>query len=167
MKTISFFVPGEPRPTARARTFTNKAGFTQTITDPSGKVKPWREKVARAAKGAPCQKDGKNAPLVPWTGPCTMTAVFYFKRPQGHFTTKGELSAEGKRRRAPMGGVGDWDNLGKAVSDALEGLVFRDDAQLCSVMICKRYCGGDEPEGVHVTLRAMEWATVLYESAPG
>ena len=156
MKTISFFVPGEPRPTARARTFTNKKGFIQTITDPSGKVKPWREKIARAAKGTPCQKDGNNAPLVPWTGPCTITVVFYFKRPPSHFTTKDELSAEGKRRRAPMGGVGDLDNLYRGVADALEGVVYKRDGQICCATLLKRYCGGDEPEGVHVTLRTSE-----------
>ena len=33
----------------------------------------------------------------------------------------------------------DWDNVGKSVSDALKGVVWRDDDQVCDGRVIKRY----------------------------
>lgn len=146
MISIEFFVPGEAKPTQRGRTFYNKRmGRVQTLTDPKGRVTKWRERIYLEAQ--------KHAPAVPWEGPLSFTAIFVFARPDGHYNTKDELNAEGKRRRKPLGGVGDWDNLGKACSDAMEGLVYRNDNQLAPVLVDKVYAGRGEPEGVYLTIR--------------
>jgi len=147
MNSIEFFVPGIAKPTQRGRTFFNKRmGKVQTLTDPKGRVTKWRERIYLEAQ--------RHAPPAPWEGPVSFTAIFVFARPDGHYTVKGELSAEGRRRKKPLGGVGDWDNLGKACADALEGLIYRNDSQLAPAMVDKVYAGRGEPEGVYVTVRS-------------
>jgi Holliday junction resolvase RusA-like endonuclease len=62
-----------------------------------------------------------------------------------------------KRRltRKPTG-VPDWDNLGKQVCDALQGLAFANDAQVVTALVRKRYAvdedGQDTPPRWVVTL---------------
>ena len=38
----------------------------------------------------------------------------------------------------------DWDNLGKAVSDALNGLAYRDDGQIWACHVERWVASGDE-----------------------
>ena len=46
----------------------------------------------------------------------------------------------------------DRDNLDKAVLDALTGIFWVDDCQVCEGTIRKRIAGGDESEGVFVSI---------------
>jgi Holliday junction resolvase RusA-like endonuclease len=54
-----------------------------------------------------------------------------------------------KDRRAALDGLTphtvkpDWDNLGKVVSDALNGIAWKDDAQVCWANVKKVY--GEQP----------------------
>lgn len=48
----------------------------------------------------------------------------------------------------------DWDNVGKIICDALNGIAYRDDAQIVFAAVSKSYTEG---EGcVEVTLTALE-----------
>lgn len=40
----------------------------------------------------------------------------------------------------------DWDNEGKLVCDALNGIVWRDDAQIADGRVRKRYCTAKHPQ---------------------
>ena len=44
----------------------------------------------------------------------------------------------------------DWDNVAKAITDSLNGIVYVDDAQIVSVYVSKRYSA---EAGVGVTIR--------------
>jgi Holliday junction resolvase RusA-like endonuclease len=51
----------------------------------------------------------------------------------------------------------DWDNLGKAVSDALNGVAYRDDNQVISASVTKSIRPAEQPS-VHVTLKRLgDW----------
>ena len=148
METVEFFVPGIARPQTRPKTFRNPKTGGVVTSSSSKPVRNWRERIYVEAQVV--------KPPSPWEGPVSMTAIFVFSRPAGHYRKNGELSAEGRRRPKPMGGVGDWDNLGKAVSDALEGLFFGKDSQLAPVLVDKVYCGREQQPGVHITIRRHE-----------
>ena len=38
----------------------------------------------------------------------------------------------------------DCDNLAKIILDSLNGIAYKDDAQVCELLVCKYY--GDEPK---------------------
>jgi len=51
----------------------------------------------------------------------------------------------------------DCDNLGKAIADALKGIIYRDDALIVDKRVTKRY---GEPPGVMVTIEELSQADV-------
>ncbi len=61
--------------------------------------------------------------------PLYLGAIFYMERPK---SAKKSVTMPTTRP--------DADNLGKMLMDALNGFLFRDDAQLTSVLFRKRYC---------------------------
>ena len=66
--------------------------------------------------------------------------VFWLPRPKGHFGKKGlKPSAPADHTTKP-----DLDNLIKAIKDALKGLVWVDDSQVCRLVADKKY--GAEPK---------------------
>ena len=146
METVEFFVPGIARPQTRPKTFRNPKTGGVVTSSSSKPVRNWRERIYVEAQVV--------KPPSPWEGPVSMTAIFVFSRPAGHYRKNGELSAEGRRRPKPMGGVGDFDNLVKCASDALEGLFFTNDAQIATCLVEKRYAGASEPQGVYITMRS-------------
>ena len=40
----------------------------------------------------------------------------------------------------------DWDNLGKLVGDALNGVLWKDDATIVDGIVRKRYCAPEHPQ---------------------
>jgi len=79
----------------------------------------------------------------PLEGPVYMTMIFELLRPK---------SVKPERRPWPHVAP-DLDKLVRAVSDAMTGIVYRDDAQLVSGTFEKRY--GDVP-GVQISVTALE-----------
>jgi Holliday junction resolvase RusA-like endonuclease len=95
-------------------------------------TKPWRATVAAAAV------DGMNgSPLL--TGPVAVEAVFCFPRPKSHYRT-GRRATE-LRESAPTyhSGPPDLDKLQRAIGDALEGSVLRNDGQIAKWTTRKLY----------------------------
>jgi Holliday junction resolvase RusA-like endonuclease len=72
----------------------------------------------------------------PWAGPIMLKVWAYFPIPKGTSKRTRELMEGGfvRRDRKP-----DWDNLGKIVSDALNGLAYQDDGQIASAFVEKLY----------------------------
>lgn len=92
----------------------------------------------------------QGLPPAPWDGPLVLGVTFYLPRP-----------ARLMRRRDPDGvvqhtGKPDVDNLVKAVQDALLGLLWRDDSQICEVRARKFYAEKDGRPRVELMVRVLE-----------
>lgn len=82
----------------------------------------------------------------PHDGPVSLAVVFVFPRPQAmRWKTK-------PMPRARHCGKPDADNLMKALTDALNGLVFVDDSRICHATIQKVIAAGDEQPHCEVNL---------------
>jgi len=128
---VSLIVPGAPVPWARARR--NGARY---FTAPD--VAEYQEQVRAAWMVA-----GR-----PWLdGALAVKATFHVQRPRSHFGTG--ANACKLRGAAPAWPTSrcDVDNLLKAPLDALNGLLFADDAQVVHVQATKRYAT-DKPHAV-------------------
>lgn len=141
------FIQGEPAGKPRADTC-GKRRFIPDTTK-AGNVHPhttWRELVMLEMR--------PHAPAQPWEGPVHVSIEAVFTRPCSHFVNNGKskrtpfkLKADAPRyfcTRKP-----DRDNLDKAILDAMTALQFwRDDDQVCTGAIIKRWAQPGEPTGV-------------------
>ena len=74
--------------------------------------------------------------------------VAIFGRPKSHWTKAGlAATAPGRPPKS------DWDNVGKAVSDALNGVAYQDDEQVVIGRVTRRYASRNEPPRTVVTIR--------------
>jgi crossover junction endodeoxyribonuclease RusA len=104
------------------------------------RVKPWRLLVAEAAVRA-------GVPLL--RGPVTMSAVFLFARPMGHFRKDGSLKPSAPKHHAVKP---DGSKLIRSTEDALSKLLFEDDSRIVTGTWHKRYCVEGERPGAIVTV---------------
>jgi len=79
-----------------------------------------------------------KAPPIPCDGPIRLVCTFHFPRPKKHYGT-GRNAAVVKERYRNLwhSGRPDIDNLVKFVTDALNGIFYRDDAQITKVTAVK------------------------------
>ncbi len=133
--TITFTIPGKPSTAGSKRgiPYHKKGGgglgVRMIADDPKALL--WRNAVAVAAREA------YDGPLL--TGPIHLAVNFEFPRPKGHFGTgrnagKQKASAPGQHIQKP-----DLGKLVRAVEDALTGVVWRDDSQVCWHITGKRW----------------------------
>jgi len=139
MKSIFFTVYGSPiaQPRTKAQGFVAKSGRVFAHVYEPGKAdspaRQWKHEVKEAAKKAMW---GDAEPLEQpalWDGPLHMTIRLFLPRPKSLF-----------RKRDPNGAIfhaagKDIDNLYKAIADALNGVIYRDDKQIAEVYIAKFY----------------------------
>ena len=130
---VSFLVPGVPVAKGRAR-FSARGGVARTYT-PAKTVAyeaAVRSEAVRAMFGRP-----------PLEGPLLARLIAYFPPLK---------SGPKARRGGPMTARPDADNVAKAVLDALNGVVYGDDAQVVSLHVSKarRMEGDEDPVGVFV-----------------
>jgi crossover junction endodeoxyribonuclease RusA len=103
-------------------------------------VKPWRALVTSAAIAT-------GLPIL--RGPVSMSVVFLFLRPKGHYTSKGLLRSTAPQHHAVRP---DGSKLLRSTEDALTGSLLEDDARIVSCTWQKRYCVGPEKPGALITL---------------
>src|SRR5437870_2125192 len=143
MRAIAFTVKGDPVAQPRHRVGAGKAGGKPRAYLPSDHaVHAWKGQVIVAAREA---WGGKVL-----TGPLALRLVFLMPRPKGMVW---------KRRPMPRAWHSvkpDADNLAKAVKDACNGVLWEDDAQVCSLDVQKFYSAGDEVPGVIITVLFLE-----------
>jgi Holliday junction resolvase RusA-like endonuclease len=123
---LTFTVDGDPHGKGRPR-FRNTGKFVQTYTD--SKTKSYEEKVRDAAK----QAMGSAEPLE------TPVSVFCYIRlpvPKSYPKTRREACLNGSERPSKKP---DTDNVFKSVSDAMNGIVYKDDCQIVSINAKKVY----------------------------
>lgn len=133
--TISFFVPGVPRPGGSKRVFPIKKAGAYTgrfiVTDAAGQAnKDWRASVAHAAREAIGSSE-------PWVGPILLVLDFSLPRPKGHFRSDG-VTVKESAPKTPVTRP-DVGKLARSTTDALTAILWRDDAQVIAEAHKKRY----------------------------
>lgn len=118
-----FSIPGTPVAWARAGKGRGGISFTPA------KQRNYGEIVRFAAHEA---MHGKQ----PTEGALTLTISVRLPIPASWSKSKQEQAAVGLIRPAKKP---DWDNAGKIISDAMNGIVYRDDAQIVEARVSKHY----------------------------
>lgn len=143
---IDVFVPGDPKPQPRARSFAfkDKQGNLRVRAYEAGTAEAWKTQLAAAL--LPLVWDKVN-------GPVRVRLEFYFTRPPSHFTKRGALTSSAPR--FPRARCGDVDNLAKAVLDCLTTLgLWQDDDQVVESTTTKQY--HPEKQGCQVIVDALD-----------
>ena len=145
--TIEFSVRGTPKPQPRpkARLVKPRVGkaFIQVYT-PSTGVAEWRTAVARA---------GRREIREPFRGPLAIDITVYLERPKRLDSKRADPGAA----LAPEA-VGDVDNFGKAILDALHGVAFFNDAQVTDLAVRKRRAAAGCATGARICVRQLDEA---------
>lgn len=121
--------------------FRDKAGFLRTKESTKG-LGSWRNQVADKAIDA----YGQGRELM--TGPLFMRTIIYRPPTNGLYLKDGTLSAKGKREPAPITRP-DLLKQMRAIEDALTGVIYKDDSQICDHAMASRW---GEPGRVEVSI---------------
>lgn len=136
------FVPGIPRPQGSKR-----KGRGGQLFESSKYVAAWRADVKLLATGAVRSAGGRIE-----DGPVRVQLEFIFPRPKRkRDTAAAELRAAVYKPERP-----DIDKLARAVLDALEGTVYKADAQVCELELRKLYGNNGADPGVAISWRALK-----------
>lgn len=123
MTCIRFSVPGAPVAKARPRFTKNGHAYT-----------PDKTRSYEAIVKLCAMKAMKGKKLL--TGAISLSVTAFFPIPKSctNSVRAKALSGEFRHTKKP-----DWDNVGKVVSDALNGVVYADDAKVSHATVDKRY----------------------------
>lgn len=122
---IKFVVYGDPLPKGSARAFVPKGWSRPIITSATKGLKQWESKIAAAA--------GSQANGTLLMGPLTLTIDFYLARPK----SLPKKTAHHIKRP-------DLDKLIRGATDALTGVIWKDDAQVYTVTATKAYAATED-----------------------
>lgn len=124
-----------PVPQPRQRATATKTGKVVNYVPGNHPIRDFKDAIKRAAMEV---VDGFVEP------PIHMGITFVVPRPK---SLTREAKTEG---RVPLTKAkGDWDNFGKAVSDALEGIFYANDCQIYSAYVEKYYSAeGESPHTI-------------------
>jgi len=152
MTAISFFIPGAPvaQPRQRHRIMQGKSGasFVSNYTPAKDPVNAFKAAARLAASAA-----WSGGPIV---GPVEMNVSYLMPRPKNHYRTgkhAGSLKPDAPRMHTSKP---DRDNLEKALKDALKGICWLDDSQVCDGRSQKLYALEAETPGVQVEIKSLE-----------
>jgi len=148
-RVIRFFVPGIPMPQGSKKAFYNKRLNRVQLVESCSKVKPWRSDVRVEAMAAM----GEARMLI---GPVALMVQFLFPRPSGQL---GSGRNAGKvKPSAPMAPAGrpDLDKLIRSVCDALKGIAWADDSQVCSLWAKKDYAAPGVRPGAIIQVEPLD-----------
>jgi Holliday junction resolvase RusA-like endonuclease len=126
--SVRFTVYGIPAPAGSKRGFV-QAGHVR-IVDDSVRSRPWKALVSDAA----LKETGGRGPL--FRGPLTLEVWFVMPRPKGHFGAGEKLRPSAPEYPAVKP---DATKLLRAVEDALNGIVWKDDSQVVVQHVYKLY----------------------------
>lgn len=129
---IELIVPGNPVPQPRPRIST-RGGFSRAYVPATHPVHEYRELVKMA---------GQAATKEPLGGPIRVEISFTFKRPKSHWNKSGLKSTA-----LHYPSKSDIDNCFKAATDALNGVCYMDDEQICEAVISRYYINKRDGEG--------------------
>ncbi len=138
---IQIEVFGVPRPGGSKIPGINKQG-KQYVRPASKYTAEWMQTVRLAARA---QYKGRLL-----GDAVVMDLEFRMPRPKYHFRKNGTLTngAPTSHTKTP-----DRTKLLRSTEDALKGIVFKDDCQVCMGETIKRYCTVDEKPGVSIVIQ--------------
>ncbi len=144
-----FWIPGHPKPQGSKKAFVNAKTGRAAMVESCKQVKPWRESIAFIA--------GMNFKDAPIATPVEMSITFFFPRPKSHYGTGKHSRVLKANAPEYMATPPDLDKLTRAVCDALTGVIYSDDKQICHFTVCKLYATSHGP-GAQVSVRAIRSA---------
>ncbi len=132
---------GLPQSMGSKKAFTNPKTKRAYVVDDKPKELRSFQNDMRAAMA-------ETAPETPCTGPVSVNVTFWLPRPKGHFGTG--KNAGVKKASAPSAPTSkpDVDKVARAVLDCGTGLWFKDDSQVVTLQVFKRYAFDDRPKTV-------------------
>lgn len=133
---ISFTVYGTPVPQGSMKPFYNKHLGHAILTSDNKKLKPWRQEVALTAT---CAMGEAHTPMIRKPEAIFLEANFYFSKPKSVKKTITQKTTKP-----------DADKLLRSLGDALTGICFEDDSQICEVHVRKLF-GVPERAEIRVT----------------
>lgn len=140
---IRFTVPGIPvsQPRQRSRVVTmGGRNISQNYTPTKAPVNAYKAMVQLAASNA-----FGNRPLL--DGPLSLAVLFRLERKKCNTKKRGDNPPLYATKKP------DLDNLMKSLCDALNGVVWKDDVQVCEVSLVKVIHAASEAPGVDVEIR--------------
>lgn len=129
---ITFTIPGQPVPKGRPRFWGGRAVTPKRTREYEARVKSYA-RLAMAEHGT-------------LDGPIRAEVVAVFRRP------KRLLRKKDPAGRMWHAGSEDLDNVVKSTLDGINGTIYVDDKQVCSIGAVKVYAAKGEAEHVEVTL---------------
>jgi Holliday junction resolvase RusA-like endonuclease len=131
---VEFTVPGVAQPAGSKKAFQNRHTGRVVVVDDAKHSRPWKTTVAMVAAEAMAGRPVFDMPLA-------LLLVLYMPRPKGH------MGARGLRPSAPVFPAvkPDATKLLRACEDAMTGIVWRDDAQVVTQLVMKRYADHTHP----------------------
>ena len=154
MPEIEFFVPGKPQGKARARTVRMPNGFTRSFTP--DKTVLYENLIKSCFMEAESHLEDR---VFFSSGTAVlMELTAYFAPPASQSLKKQRMMLSGliQPLKKP-----DMDNIVKVVADALNGLAYHDDTQICCLGATKVY---SREEGLQVRIR--EYVPTVTVTAP-
>ncbi len=148
-RQIQFFVPGTARPGGSKRAFMNKRSGKICVVEDCRDNKNWRADIQTRFLQAQGMSFGRS--------PVQLELQFFFQRPKSHYGTG--KKAECVKSSAPHyhAQKPDATKLIRAVEDALTGLAWHDDAQVCRQIVEKHWCGpGTLMPGVWIRIQELD-----------
>ena len=155
---IEFFVPGIPA------TAGSKKGFyiekiRKVVQSPaSKKTKPWMNTVTFFAR------QQYKGPLL--TGPLNLAIEFRLLRTKGHYGTGRNAGTVKPSAPTYSSTRPDLTKLTRALEDALKGITWRDDSQVCIQETRKVYVDRDPGAMVRISQVIESKETTLFENEP-
>lgn len=145
LKHADFWVGGAPATQGSVRAFNNPhTNRPVVVHDNPKKLKDWRADIKAGAvrcwHGAPSKL------------PVSIMAEFYLLRPRSHYGTgrNRELVKASAPARPIAKNRNDADKLARSLLDAMTGVAYEDDSQVCVLTVSKDY--GPKP-GVQILVR--------------
>jgi crossover junction endodeoxyribonuclease RusA len=129
------------------------------MVESSKRLAPWRADVRAVAQEALVQGNARSSVNAfhydLWDQPIAVALTFRFPRPKAHYGSG--RNSEILKPSAPYyhAQVPDGDKLGRAVGDALTGVVFADDKTITVLSIRKNWADVGEKPGVDVRIERM------------
>lgn len=129
---VKFVIPGVPKGKERHRSVWNKSTGKMIFYTPAQTAT--YERLIRQCYHAAAQAENRFAPT---ERPLRVEIDAYFAIPKSGTKTMHSLMYENVLRPAKKP---DWDNIGKIICDALNGIAYGDDSQIVEA-VCRKYYG--------------------------